>query len=141
MLRLTRWNPFEEIGEIHRDVERVFGRTEVTNASRSSWIPAAEVTSGSEGWTIRMSLPGIDSKNVSANLDRDVLTISGERISPDDTTKKHLSELRYGSFTRSFTVPDSVDAEKVEAKFKNGMLSLMLPVTESKKSRRIEIAA
>ena len=141
MLSLNRWKPFEEISDFHRDIDRAFGRSGASTLSGSSWLPAAEVTSGSEGWTIRMSLPGIDQKDVSVDLDHSVLTISGERTARDDKTKKHLSELRYGRFTRSFTLPDTVDAKKVAAKFENGMLELTLPVTEAKKPRRIEIAA
>ena len=141
MLSLDRWNQFEEISDFHRDVNRAFGWSGVPVKSGLSWLPAAEVTSGSEGWTIRMGLPGIDPKDVSIDLDHSVLTISGERTTPEDKDKKHLSELGYGRFTRSFTLPDTVDTEKVAAKFENGMLELTLPETEATKPRRIEIAA
>ena len=141
MLSLNRWNPLEEISDFHRDINRAFGWSGAPIRGDLSWLPAAEVTSGSEGWTIRMGLPGIDQKDVSVDLDHSVLTISGERTSPADKDKKHLSELGYGRFTRSFTLPDTVDTERVAAKFENGMLELTLPVTEATKPRRIEIAA
>ena len=141
MLSRDRWYPFEEMSNFHRDINRAFGWSGAPIKSGQSWLPAAEVTSGSEGWTIRMGLPGIDPKDVSVDLDHNVLTISGERTTPEGEDKKHLSELGYGRFTRSFTLPDTVDTEKVAAKFEHGMLALTLPVTEATKPRRIKIAA
>jgi HSP20 family protein len=141
MLSLDRWNPFEEISDLQRDINRAFGWSGTPTKGALSWLPPAEVTSGSEGWTIRMGLPGIDPKDVSVDLDKNVLTVSGERTTPEEKNKRHLSELGYGRFTRSFTLPDTVDTEKVAAKFEHGMLELTLPVTEVTKPRRIEIAA
>ena len=141
MLSLTRWNPFEEMSDFHHDIDRAFGWSVAPPRRGLSWLPAAEVTSGSEGWTIRMALPGIDQKDVSVDLDHSVLTVSGERTVPEEKAKRHVSELGYGRFTRSFTLPDTVDVQKVAAKFENGMLELTLPVTEATKPRRIEIAA
>ena len=141
MLSRDRWYPFEEMSDFHRDINRAFGWSGAPLKSGQSWLPAAEVTSGSEGWTIRMGLPGIDPKDVSVDLDHNVLTISGERTTPEGKDKKHLSELGYGSFMRSFTLPDTVDTEKVAAKFEHGMLELTLPVTEATKPRRIKIVA
>ena len=141
MLSQDRWYPFEELSGFHRDLNRAFGWSGAPIKSGQSWLPASEVTSGSEGWTIRMGLPGIDPKDVSVDLDHNVLTISGERTTPEGEEKKHLSELGYGRFTRSFTLPDTVDTEKVAAKFEHGMLELTLPVTEATKPRRITIAA
>ena len=141
MLSLSRWNPFEEMSSFHRDLDRAFGWSDGSTRRNWSWLPAAEVTSGSEGWTIRMALPGIAPKDVNVELDHHVLTISGERAVSADETKKHVSELGYGRFSRSFTLPETVDTAKVSAKFENGMLELTLPVTEATKPRRIEIAA
>ena len=107
MLSRDRWYPFEEMSDFHRDINRAFGWSGAPIKSGQSWLPAAEVTSGSEGWTIRMGLPGIDPKDVSVDLDHNVLTISGERTTPEGEDKKHLSELGYGRFTRSFTLPAS----------------------------------
>ena len=88
MLSLTRWRPFNEMTDSHRDVDRVFGRLlgDWPAAPEWSWLPATEATSGSEGWTLRMALPGIDPKDVHVELTGRVLTISGERSVKDEQT-------------------------------------------------------
>ena len=142
MLSLTRWHPFDEMSNLHRAVDRAFGRTHDAwpETHNSSWLPATEATSGSDGWTLRMGLPGIDPKDVHVELQGKVLTVSGERTVTDEETDRHLSEIGYGRFERRFTVPSDVANDKVTATFEHGMLQLKLPAAEETKSRRIEIA-
>ena len=142
MLSLTRWRPFNEMTDSHRDVDRVFGRLlgDWPAAPEWSWLPATEATSGSEGWTLRMALPGIDPKDVHVELTGRVLTISGERSVKDEQTARHLSEIGYGRFERRFTLPEDIAVDDVTATFEHGMLQLKLPAAEETKSRRIEIA-
>ncbi len=143
MLSLTRWNPFDELTDLHRDLDRVFSRSfGVEKGDKAwSWVPAAEVTSDKEGWKVRMGLPGIEPKDVHVELDHNVLTVTGERTVKEEDSDRHLSEIGYGRFERAFTVPDNVDPEKVSAEFDNGMLELKLPVAEvSRNRRRIDIA-
>ena len=137
MLNLTRWNRFEELDTFHRAFSR---RWTAVPAERDwPWVPATEVTSDKEGWTVRMALPGIDPKNVEVDVHDNVLTVAGERSGKDEDMEHHVSEFGYGAFERSFTLPSSVDAEKVDAVFEHGMLELRLPVAEASKPRRIEI--
>ena len=86
-----------------------------------------------------MALPGIDPKDVHVDLHQNVLTITGERTLNEEKSEQHVSEIGYGRFERSFTLPDNVASEKVNAHFENGMLELTLPVSEAAKPRRIEI--
>ena len=82
MLSMTRWNPFEELTGLHREMDRVFGRymgDERATTPASAWIPATEVDSGEDGWKIRIALPGIAPKDVHIDLHDNNLTISGER--------------------------------------------------------------
>ena len=141
MLSLTRWRPFNEMTDSHGDVDRVFGRLlgDWPAAPEWSWLPATEATSGSEGWTLRMALPGIDPKDVHVELTGRVLTISGERSVKDEQTARHLSEIGYGRFERRFTLPEDIAVDDVTATFEHGMLELTLPTAESAKSRRIDI--
>jgi HSP20 family protein len=137
MLRLTRWDPFEELDNFHRAFS---GRWTAVPAERDlPWVPAMEVTSDKEGWTIRIALPGIDPKNVKVDLHDSVLTVAGERSGEVEDVDHHVSEFGYGAFERSFTLPSSVDSEKVDAVFQHGMLELRLPIVEASKPRRIEI--
>lgn len=143
MLSLTRWNPFDEITGLHRELDRVFGQSVRGEKGGAgwSWVPATEVTSDKEGWKVRMGLPGIEPKDVHIELNHNVLTVTGERSVREEDTERHLSEIGYGRFERTFTVPENVDSEKVSAEFDNGMLELRLPVAEKARNRRkIEIA-
>ena len=142
MLSLTRWNPFEELTSVHGEMDRVFGRSwgEYPEGERRPWVPATEVTSGKDGWKVRIALSGIDPKGVHVDLNADVLTVKGERTVKKEEGEEHISEIGYGRFERSFTLRDNVDVEKVSATFEHGMLELVLPMAEAAKPRRIEIS-
>ena len=102
-------------------------------------MPATEVTSTAQGWKVQMALPGIDPKDVHVDLNNNVVSITGERTTKGEKSEQHLSEIGYGRFERSFTLPENVDLTKVGASFENGMLEVTLPVTEAAKPRRIEV--
>jgi HSP20 family protein len=110
-----------------------------------SWakIPVVDIAETAKGYEITAELPGIDEKNVEVKYVDGTLTIKGEKKDEREEKKEnyHLSERSYGSFQRSFSVPDGVDADKVEASFKNGVLTVTLPKTPEaqKKEKRIEI--
>ena len=142
MLRMTRWNPFTDLNTLHREMDRVVGRyvdEEDGGLPRSAWTPATEITSDKDGWRLRMALPGVEPKAVGVDLHGNSLTISGERTRAAHGGAHRASELRYGRFERSFTLPSNVDAEKVAASYANGMLELTLPLAETAKPRRIAI--
>ena len=142
MLSMTRWNPFEELTGLHREMDRVFGRyagDEPAAGATSAWVPATEVSAGEDGWTVRVALPGIDPKQVKVDLHGNSLTISGERARREPNGQGYTSEFRYGRFERAFTLPAKVDAEKVVASYDNGMLELSLPLAEAARPRRIAI--
>jgi len=111
----------------------------------TSWgkAPAVDIADTAQTYEITAELPGIDEKNVEVKFSDGTLTIKGEKKEEKEEKKKdyYLSERRYGSFQRSFSVPDGVDAEKIEAAFKNGILTVTLPKTPEaqKKEKKIEI--
>ncbi len=140
MLSMTRWNPFEDLGALHREMDRAFGRyVGEEPAARTAWTPATEVRSGEDGWSVRMALPGIDPSQVHVDLHGGSLTISGERTRTEPNGHGYASEIHYGRFGRSFSLPAKVDAEKVSARYDNGMLELTLPLAETARPRRIAI--
>ena len=141
MLSMTRWHPFEELGTLHREMDRVFGRYIGSDEPTAgpAWTPATEVRTGDDGWTVRMALPGIEPNQVHVDLHGGSLTISGERTRAETDGDGYASEIRYGRFERAFTLPAKVDAEKVSAHYENGMLELTLPLAETAKPRRIAI--
>jgi HSP20 family protein len=152
--RPAEWRPFESL---RREVDRLFedfqvgswrspfGRTafDVQPFWRGeiSWgkAPAVDIVDKEKAYEITAELPGMDESNIDVKFSDGTLTITGEKKDEKEEKKKdyYLSERRYGSFQRSFGVPDGVDADKIEATFKNGVLSVTLPKTaEAQKSEK-----
>lgn len=141
---LTRWTPFEELTSLHREMDRLFTRAFDNPAGQGSqagaaFTPAIEVSSAKDGWNVRLALPGVDPKDVHIEVAANNLTVRGERRR-EQKAEPYLSEITYGRFERTLTLPDSIDAEKVTAGYRNGLLELTLPLKESVKPRKIEIA-
>lgn len=144
MLSMTRWNPFEELTGLHREMDRVFGRyvgDERAGTPAAAWTPATEINRGGEGWKVRIALPGIDPKDVSIDLQGNNLTVAGERTRADSDGQGGASEFHYGRFERTFTLPANVDSGKVAADYAHGVLELTLPLAETAKPRRIAIGS
>jgi HSP20 family protein len=106
------------------------------------WIPPCEITETKDTLVLTAELPGIPPEDVHLSLEDDVLTIRGERRSEtrDQEAKVHLVERNYGSFARSFTLPRSVEAGRVTAEWRNGILTVTMPKSASAKGRVIDIA-
>lgn len=106
--------------------------------------PAVDVTEDDNGYKITAELPGIDEKNIEISVTNHRLSIKGEkRQEKEEKDKNHyLSERSYGSFTRSFTLPDGVDGDKIVAEFAKGVLTVTLPKTvDAQKQKKIDIKA
>ncbi|WP_429925493.1 Hsp20/alpha crystallin family protein (plasmid) [Agrobacterium vitis] len=151
------WSPFEALrGEIDRlfddfmpsswrSTDRsLFGRA---LPSLAGWAatPAVDVVEKDDTYEVTAEFPGLDEKNIEVKLSNGFLTIRGEKQEEKEERQKeyHVSERRYGSFQRSFQMPDSVDADKVEATFEKGILTVRLPksVEAKKNERKIDIKA
>jgi HSP20 family protein len=111
----------------------------------SGAVPTAEVSEKDSEFVVTLELPGIDQKNVDIDINGNLLTVKGEKREEREDEQKerqyHLSERRYGSFSRSFTIPETVAQDKITAAMKDGVLTLTLPKTEAatKPPRKIEI--
>lgn len=103
--------------------------------------PGVEITENEKSFDIVVSLPGMSKEEIKIETKGDDLIISGERINKrkEDQGKVHLSEINYGSFTRSFYLPENIDKEKIEAVYENGMLHIQLPKGEDSMPKTIEI--
>jgi HSP20 family protein len=108
----------------------------------SAFSPTFEVKETTEAFLIKADLPGVDDKNVDVNLHNGVLTVAGHRDSEErkDGETFALYERQYGSFTRSFSLPDLADGERIEAKLDRGVLTLSIPKKAEAKPRKIAIA-
>jgi HSP20 family protein len=138
----TDWSPVESLRhEIDRlfedfrpfDWRTPFARLNLPEVTKSVWsiAPAIDLVEKDREFEITAELPGIEEKNIDVKVSNQVLTIKGEKKESKEEKEKdyHLSERRYGSFQRSFRLPDSVDAEKIEATFAKGVLTVSLPKT------------
>lgn len=152
MSKLVRWNPMREVGDLFNEFDRVFdspayrarmGMPWRTNDVVGSWSLALDVAEKGDAFTVKASLPGIDPKDLNVTLEDNVLTVQGE-IKEDETIEEetyHIRERRFGSFSRSLRFPVPVNANKIEAAYENGVLTLTVPKAEEVKPKRIEIKA
>jgi HSP20 family protein len=157
---LRTWEPFEalrrQIDSLFVDFHQGMWRMPFSRASfdvepfwrmETTWsnIPAVDVAEKDNAYEITAELPGIDEKNIEVKLAQGMLTIKGEKSEDKEETEKdyYVSERRYGSFQRSFRIPDGVDADKIAATFQKGVLTVTLPKkAEAQKSeKKVEIKA
>lgn len=130
---------------MHNDISRLFDQfmPPLASEGESSWLPAFDVRENKTQLIFEAALPGMDKKAIDIKLHDGVLTVTAERAQPelDDETRQHAAELRYGKFSRSFSIGSEVDEDKVEARYKNGMLTITLTKLDIKESvgRHIEV--
>jgi len=152
------WRPFESL---RKEVDRLFedfgsddfwrrpfrslAGLERNMAQKLVASPAVDVTETEKAYEITAELPGLDEKDIEVNVANGGLTIKGEKKEEREEKQKdyYVSERRYGSFERYFGLPDGVDADKIEAAFKNGVLKVTLPKTveAQKPAKKIEVKA
>ncbi len=143
MNNTVRWNPFREIAEMQRQLDRVFdnGWKDVESRLDSTWMPI-DVTETEGNYTVVANLPGLNIEDINVNFHDGVLTISGEtqqETSENENDRVLVRERSYGKFSRRINLPVSVDADHISAGYDSGVLTLELPKAESAKPRQIEI--
>jgi HSP20 family protein len=107
----------------------------------ANWAPAVDVFEDKEAVRITVEVPGVDPEKIKLSLEQNVLTISGEKkqVSEEKTERVHRYERAYGAFSRSFTLPSTVDPDRIEAKAEHGVLSIVIPKAEKAKPRQIAV--
>ena len=142
MAILTRFDPFRDMFRLQDDLANVFeDRPALRTGESYGWTPPCDIYEDGEAVIVRVELAGVDPKDVSVRFENGVLTLRGDRKleSADKRENYHRIERSYGAFTRSFMVPGTVDAEKIRAESKNGVLSVTLPKKAELKPRPIEV--
>jgi HSP20 family protein len=111
------------------------------NETRENWVPSVDILEKDGKLILRAELPGIDEKQIDLKLEGDILILKGERKMENEDNKNnyHRVESCYGSFTRSFRLPDTVDADKISAEYKNGVLTVTIPQKPEVKPREIPV--
>lgn len=148
VMRMTPMETFRELENVSERLSRLLaasragaGDGQKESMALADWVPAVDVLETDTEFQIRAELPGIEKEQVSLAVEEGVLTISGRREQEKEENGKryHKIERAYGSFARSFTVPDIVDQHKVSAEFKNGVLTVRLPKSEKARPKSIEV--
>lgn len=134
----TRWDPFSEFSQLSRAMNRLF---RAYPEGRATTFPAMNVYTGEEEAVVTAELPGVESGQLDLSVNGDVFTLSGTREIPEEGSNEtwHRRERFNGKFTRSVQLPFPVEAEKVQARLKQGVLQVILPRAEADKPRRIKI--
>jgi len=152
-MNLIRWDPFRELEEVSDRLNRVFtgfgrpalARTMGPEGSEAltvpDWTPVVDISETDDEYLIKAELPEVKRDDVKVSVESGVLTLRGERKKEKEEKGKkfHRIERYYGSFLRTFGVPDNVDETRVKAEFKDGLLNVHLPKTEKAKPKALEV--
>jgi HSP20 family protein len=142
MAMLARWDPWREMNRVQEEMSRLLGDSSALRAGESlGWAPATDIYEDEDGLSLKFELAGVDPKDVDIRFENGVLTIKGERKMEKEEKKEnyHRVELSYGAFNRSFSLPPTVDADKIEAGFKSGILVVHLPKKAEAKPKSIQV--
>ena len=145
-MTLVRWDPFRELEDMSERLNRVFSRPSLRNSGKENltvadWMPTVDISETEGEYLIKAELPEVRKEDVKVIVENGVLTLQGERRQEKEEKGKrfHRVERSYGSFVRSFTLPESVDENSVKAEYKDGVLNLHLPKSEKVKPKAIDV--
>lgn len=140
-MTLVRWNPVRELASMEVDrLNRMF--SEFYGGFDRAWVPAVDVYENDDHeFVLKAELPAVKREDIAITYDNGVLTLKGERKSEVETSRDnyHRVERQHGSFMRSFTLPATVDAARIQASYKDGVLTIRVPQREEAKPKQIEI--
>ena len=141
MTMMTRWEPFRDLARIQDEMARLFEDRRFAAGESVGWTPACDIYEDEDGVSLRFELAGVDPKDVEVRFENGVVTLKGERKLEKEEKQEnyHRVELNYGTFTRSFSLPGTVDAEKIRAESKNGVLHVHLPKKPESKPKSIQV--
>ncbi|HKH13824.1 MAG TPA: Hsp20/alpha crystallin family protein [Solirubrobacterales bacterium] len=145
-MAIVRWDPTREVDSLQSEVNRLFdtffgGRS--ANGALRRWVPPMDLVETDDHLVLRADLPGLDSDDVNIEVKDGVLTVSGERKTEHEERADgfYRVERASGGFSRSMSLPQDVDAERIDASFDKGVLEVRIPKPEERKPHRVEISA
>jgi HSP20 family protein len=149
-MAIVRFDPFRDMLTLQERMNRLFDESFKTigrsgspeDWAAGSWSPSVDIYEQNGNIVLNAELPGVDAKDVDVRVENNVLTLRGERRLEGDVKREsyHRIERVYGSFSRSFTLPSVVDADKIKAEFKDGVLRMVLPKRDEAKPKQIAIS-
>ena len=146
-MSLVRYEPWLGVRQLQDDINRLFSGWSTGDSSSvtADWVPSVDINELEDKFELYVDLPGVDPKDVDITLENGVLTISGERFvqaeKADENVVRRRTERGTGRFYRRFILPESVDAEKVKATDRHGVLEILIPKQAKAMPRKIEVAA
>ncbi len=147
MTVLTRWEPARELANLQERMNRLFSGsfspvTSEETLAAGSFVPPVDVYEDEHGIQLKMEVPGIDEKDIDVRLENNLLTVRGERKLESETKEEnyHRIERSYGNFTRSFTLPNTVNTEEVKASYAKGVLTIMLGKRAEARPKQIKVS-
>ena len=145
-MALVRWEPVRELNSLQSEMNRLFNTFFDTPTGGNGnglrrWVPAMDLVETDDHFVLKADLPGLDSGDVNIEVEDNVLTVSGERTLEHETSKEgyYRLERSSGEFRRALTLPEGVDADKIEASFDKGVLEIRVPKPEQRKPRKVQI--
>jgi len=147
MMNLVRWNPWKEMSVLQNRINHLLNEPflpsgqEEDELSLGAWYPVVDMFDDDDKMVIKAELPGMDKKDFSVDIKDRVLTLSGERNYDHEVKEENYyrRERTYGKFKRSFHLPVDVDADKIKADFKDGVLRVEIPKPEAQKPKQITV--
>jgi HSP20 family protein len=145
-MAIVRWEPFRDFSQLQDRINRAFadavGRADEGLMTSGSWVPPVDIYQSSEHeLVLKAELPDMSHRDIEITVDNGTLTIRGEKKAAADVKEEqfHRIERRYGAFARSFSLPPTIDSSKMTAEYKNGLLTVRLPLREESKPRQIRV--
>lgn len=141
---ISRWEPFRGMSTLQQEVNRLIENTvggSKSGASLTTWAPAVDIHEAEDALVVTADLPGMKESDLDVRVENNTLTIRGERKFESEVKEESYLrvERTYGSFTRSFTLPNTVKTEGIEASYKDGVLTVKLPKREETKPRQVKV--
>ena len=145
---IIRWNPYQEFRRLHRlqqDMNHLFethlDKEGQTSIPTCDWQPPVDVYEDTERYVLVAEVPGVDPSKVDVRIEHNQLTLRGERTLENEDKKENYLRVErcYGTFVRTFTLPDSVDSTKIVAEYKNGLLNVSVPKRSEVMPKQIQI--
>lgn len=146
MTFMTRWEPFREMNNLQNTLNRIlnqeYAQTGDDLMASGTFMPAVDIYEDENSFKLHFEVPGINEKDLDIRLENNTLTVRGERKFEGEQKEENFRrvERRYGSFTRSFTLPNTVDPEKVTADYSSGILTVQLAKRAEAKPKQIKVS-
>ena len=145
-MAITKWDPFKELVDLQSRMSKLFEntisrQTREENIAQTTWTPAVDVYETNKEIVLKAELPDMNQKDINLSVESNMLILEGERKLEEETKKEnyYLLERSYGKFKRSFSLPTSVDADRIIAEYNRGVLKVILPKKEATKAKEISI--